>query len=153
MVVVVGSLAVVFGGLLAGLSLDRSVVALPAWRRVGVAAWATFSRQADLGHGLVLYPLLGLGAPLLSVATAIVAWLDPGATAALAPAVAAVALSVGHVVATARAAPNMGKVRGADPAVLPNAFAAFARWQAVRATLQVLAFGANLWTLNAVLAA
>lgn len=70
MTVVLASLATLVGGLLAGLSLDRSLVALPAWRRLDVEAWAVFSRHADLGRGLVLYPVLGVGGPLLSVATA-----------------------------------------------------------------------------------
>jgi hypothetical protein len=46
--------ATVFSGALAGLSIDRMVVALPAWRRVGLLGWANFSRHADLGNRLVL---------------------------------------------------------------------------------------------------
>jgi len=38
-----------------------------AWRKVGPEAWAAFSREADLGTGLVVYPLLGVGAPLPGV--------------------------------------------------------------------------------------
>jgi hypothetical protein len=46
--------ATVFSGALAGLSIDRMVVGLPAWRRVGLLGWANFSRHADLGNRLVL---------------------------------------------------------------------------------------------------
>jgi hypothetical protein len=35
-------------GALAGIDLDRLVVRFPAWRRLGAAAWAAYSRQADL---------------------------------------------------------------------------------------------------------
>jgi hypothetical protein len=59
MTIVLATLAVLANGLLAGLSVDRSVVAMPAWRWVGVRGWAAFSRRADLGNGLVLYPLRG----------------------------------------------------------------------------------------------
>ncbi len=54
--------AIVLTGLLAGISLDKALVQLPARRRMGVVAFAGFSRANDLGNGLVLYPLLGVGA-------------------------------------------------------------------------------------------
>jgi len=38
-------------GLLAGSTVDRFVAGLPAWRQVGVVAWADYSRHADLGYG------------------------------------------------------------------------------------------------------
>lgn len=148
MTLLLAALACVAGGLLAGLSLDRSVVALPAWRLVGVEAWATFSRHADLGRGLVLYPLLGLSAPLLTLATAVSFALSNASSSAALPVYLAVVLSVGHVGATARAAPNMARVRQTDePGELRNAFARFERWQAIRAVLQLAAFGANVWAL------
>jgi hypothetical protein len=61
-------------------------------------------------------------------------------------------LSVGHVVATTRAAPDMLGVRrlGDDVDALRGALARFERWQAVRASLQALTFAANLWSLVAV---
>jgi hypothetical protein len=45
--------ATALGGILAGGSLDRSAVQLPAWRRVGPVPWATYSRETDLRNGLV----------------------------------------------------------------------------------------------------
>lgn len=150
MVVALAALAAIACRVLAGLSLDRSLVALPAWRRVGVRGWAAFSRQADLGNGLVLYPFLGLGAPLLSIATAVAVLLDPIASRAMVPAGLAAALSIAHVVSTARAAPNMARVRHLtddDEAALGDAFAGFERWQGVRATLQGLTFAVSVWTL------
>jgi hypothetical protein len=145
-------LAVLANGLLAGLSLDRFIVALPAWRRVGVRGWAVFSRHADLGNGLVLYPLQGIGGPLLSIATAVAVWLGPSPSDAILPVATMALLSVAHVVATARGAPNMAKVHRLsedDEAGLRAAFAAFERWQAVRATLQVLTFATSVWALVA----
>jgi hypothetical protein len=141
------------GGILAGGSLDRSAVQLPAWRRVGPVPWATYSREADLRNGLIWYPLLGLGAPLLSIAAALAVRSDRAAprSAAL-PVYAAAVLSVGHVLATSRAAPNMLGVRrlGDDAGALRGALDRFERWQAVRAALQALTFAASLWSLVAV---
>jgi hypothetical protein len=54
-----------------GSFVSRSVVEMPAWQRVGPFAWATFSRQADLGNGEVLYPVFGIGSTVLAVALAI----------------------------------------------------------------------------------
>ncbi len=144
--------AVLAGGLLAGLSVDRTLVALPAWRKVGPEAWAAFSRDADLGNGLVVYPLLGVGAPLLSLGVGGSFALDPGVAAAGLPILAAALISVAHLLATARAAPNMAKIRSArDRIALQQAFDAFERWQRVRAILQSLTFAANIWALVAVL--
>jgi hypothetical protein len=156
MTILLATLAVLINGLLGGLSLDRSLVALPAWRRVGVRGWAVFSRHADLGNGLVLYPLLGIGGPLFSIATAVAYWRGPSGPSAAVPVAALVLLSMGHVVSTARAAPIMasvGRLTDDDEAGLRDAFARFERWQTVRATLQVLAFGASLWALVALVGA
>jgi hypothetical protein len=43
-------------GLLAGGNIDRAFVAMPAWQQIGATSWAEFSRHADLGNGLILYP-------------------------------------------------------------------------------------------------
>jgi hypothetical protein len=41
--------ALVADGILAGLSLDKVIVQLPARRRIGAAAHAAYARAADLG--------------------------------------------------------------------------------------------------------
>jgi hypothetical protein len=48
--------AVLVGGLFGSL-LDRSLVSTPAWQRLGVVAWANYSRHADLGNGDIVYPI------------------------------------------------------------------------------------------------
>jgi hypothetical protein len=146
--------ATALGGVLAGGSLDRAAVQLPAWRRVGAEAWATFSREADLRVGVALYPVIGIGAPISSLAAAVAFFLG-GATprSAAVPFFAAVALSAGHLLATSRAAPNMLRLRqlGDDQDAATHSLMGFQRWHAVRATLQALTFGANLWALVALL--
>jgi hypothetical protein len=68
--------ATVVTGLLAGASLDKSIVQLPARRRMGVVEFAAFSRAADLGNGLILYPILGIGAALFTILAALAAFLQ-----------------------------------------------------------------------------
>jgi hypothetical protein len=63
--------ATIFDAVLAGTDVDRLLVQMPAWRDVGVAGWAAYSRHADLANGLVLYPTLAIAGCVLSVAAAI----------------------------------------------------------------------------------
>src|SRR3954470_20176450 len=55
-------LALLVSGFLAGTNIDRALVLMPAWQQVGVSAWAEFSRHANLGNGLIVYPLAGFSA-------------------------------------------------------------------------------------------
>lgn len=128
---------------------------MPAWRRVGVRAWAAYSRNADLGNGLLLYPVEGIGGAALSIATAVAVRLDAGTPhGAFLPALVAAALTVGGLLATVKAAPNMISLRhiGDDVDELQSAFDGFLRWGSVRAVCQVLGFAANLWTLATIFA-
>jgi hypothetical protein len=63
--------AILFGAVLVGGMADRVIVGIPAWQRLGAAAWAGFSRHADLGTGLIAYPIEGIGTAALSVAAAL----------------------------------------------------------------------------------
>src|SRR6266699_1075241 len=64
--------AAFFHGMLAS-GLNRTLVDMPAWQRVGAPAWAEFSCRADMGTaGLILYPLEGIGGAVLSILAAIV---------------------------------------------------------------------------------
>jgi hypothetical protein len=46
-----------FSGALAGIDIDGFVVRFPAWRNLGAAAWAAYSRKADCiyRHALTSY--------------------------------------------------------------------------------------------------
>jgi len=142
-------LATLISGLLAGFNVDRAFVAMPAWNEVGAVAWAEFSRRADLGNGLILYPLEAIGGALLTLAAAIGVHFDRSAPRLAAVALyAAVALAAGGLALTAMAAPIMLGVRGvADPAALRRAFEGFWYWGDWRALCQVLAFLAQLAAL------
>jgi hypothetical protein len=68
---------------LAGGGLDRMLIEMPAWRQVGAVAWAEYSRHADLGSGLMLYPIAAIGGTLLTIAAALSARSDRAASTAV----------------------------------------------------------------------
>lgn len=79
---------------------------LPARHRIGATAYTAYARAADLGNGLIWYPIIGVSTTLLCAAAVVTGLLDhPGVlrTTAL------VILAIGTVLftaATARAAPR-----------------------------------------------
>jgi len=136
-------------GILAGASLDQSIKQLPARHRMGMAAFSAYSRAADLGNGIVWYAVIGIGAAALTLAAAAVAHWQGEAVGQAMPLDLAAALAVLHSLVTTQAAPTNFSQRkaGSDEAALTQIFSRFARWQALRAVLQVLNFGALLWAL------
>jgi hypothetical protein len=141
--------AIVLSGLLAGGNVDRAIVAMPAWQHVGAPAWAEFSRHADLGNGLFLYPIEAIGSFVLILAAMASLHVDRAAKGRVAlPIHGAVLLSAGGLLCTIKAAPIMLGVEGlADPAALQQAFDSFHFWGNIRGVFQVLAFVAVVWAL------
>ena len=41
---------------------------MPAWHRTGLAGWADFNRNADLGNGRAVYPVMPISGTTLSIA-------------------------------------------------------------------------------------
>jgi hypothetical protein len=144
-VLVVGSAAVT--GLLAGASLDQSVKQLPARFTIGHVAYSKYSRAADLGYGIALYSILGVGAAVLAIAAAWSAHHDGAPSAAATPLYIGAAVAVFHSICTTQAAPTIsGQRRFADDEdALRRIFAKFQRWQTLRCGLQLLGFGVALW--------
>jgi hypothetical protein len=134
--------ATVVTGLLAGISLDKALVQLPARHRMGVVGFSAFSRANDLGNGLVLYPVLGIGAALLTIGAALAAFLQGASQVHAWLLYVSALLALLHSAATARAAPNMLSLRQAtnNEAVLTEILDRFAKWHNVRAILQLLNF-------------
>ncbi len=149
LVVVVLALATAVNGWLSGLNVDTALVKLPARRRIGAVAYATFARGNDLGNGLFVYPLLGIGAALLALLATVVAFVVRTEVTVLLLLSLASLLSILHTLATTRAAPVMLSIKNApdDGALLMAKLDRFARWHAVRATFQTLAFFLLLWAL------
>ena len=145
--------ATILNGFLAGGNIDRALVQMPAWRKVGARAWAAYSRHADLENGFFLYPAEALGGALFTIAAAVSFQFDSAAPAPAAlPIYLSVVLVLGGLLATVKAAPIMMSLRriGDDTSALQNAFDGFRRWGNARGGFQILAFLANVWALVAV---
>ena len=100
--------ATFLSGILAGGAVDRAIVGGPAWHALGASVWAQYSRLADLGSGLVAYPIEGIGSALLIIATAISSHFDRAAARAVwLPLYFAVAFSIIGLLLTVKAAPIM----------------------------------------------
>jgi len=143
--------ATVVNGMLAGASLEGSLVKLPARRRIGAVAYATFARGNDLGNGLVVYPVWAVSAALLTFIATGIAYVGHQSLALLLPLSIASLASIGHFLATSQAAPVMLSLKHTpdDEAVLTAKLDRFERWSAVRTTLQVLTFFVLVWALIA----
>ena len=142
-------LATAADGILAGLSLEVALVKLPARRRIGAVAFATFARGADLGNGKVVYPVIAVAAALLTFAATLGAYLGRSSAAGMVPLSIGSLASVLHFVTTAKAAPIMLAIKDTsdDADLLADKLDAFERWHAARATLQILTFLVLLWAL------
>ncbi len=142
-------LATAINGLLSGLNVDTALVKLPARRRIGAVAYATFARGNDLGNGLVVYPLLGVGAALLTLLATALAYAERSPMEVFLLLSFASLLSLLHTFATTRAAAVMLSLKHAldDEALLMAKLDRFAGFHAARATFQVLAFFVLLWAL------
>jgi len=142
-------LAAAMNGLLSGLNVDTALVKLPTRRRIGAVAYATFARGNDLGNGLVVYPILGIGSAFFTVLATSIAYLWHFPMELLLLLSLASLLSLLHTAATTRAAPIMLSIKDApdDEALLRVKLDRFARWHAVRATFQVLTFFILLWAV------
>jgi hypothetical protein len=143
--------ATILAGLLAGTTVDRFVVAFPAWRKLGVKAWADYSRHADLGNGTILYSVFAIGCVATALgAAALVRHREPRRFRVAVYITAAVATA--GLLLTLKAAPYMLSLTGLgdDPVALERAFDGFFMWSAARGVLQVLAFPLGLWATVAV---
>ena len=149
LVVLMIALATAVNGLLAGLNVDTALVKLPTRKRIGARVYATFARGNDLGNGLVVYPLLGIGTALFTMLATFFAYLDHSSMGLLLLLSLASLLSLLHTFATTRAAPLMLSIKDVpdDEALLGMKLDRFDHWHAVRATFQVLTFFVLLWTL------
>jgi hypothetical protein len=137
-------------GLIAGASLDRSVVQLPARHKIGVSAYSAYSVAHELeGVGRIWYPVLGIGSALLTIAAAFVALATRASLIDGLPIYVAAAAAVLHSLTTARAAPVNFQQRAAqgDEAWLSRIIDTFERWHAARATLQLASFAATVVAL------
>jgi hypothetical protein len=146
--------ATLFNGLMAGVTADRGLVGWPAWKHVGRVAWATYSRNADLKSGMVVYPVLSIGGTILSVAAVLAGVHASFSPRILWPMAATAVLAFLGLMFTLRAGPyilRLRRVSNSDRAGLERAFGGFYFWSFIRGILQIGAFLAGLWGLLAML--
>ncbi len=139
--------------LLGGIGLVRLAVQFPAvGRRLDPIAFAHWARASDLGNGLFLYPLLGIGGPVATWAALAVAEIGRAPGSVMFPLIIAAVLAVLHVLTTTQAAPTMMRIgRAEDRAeVLTPLIERFAFWSWLRFILQVLDGAALVWALIAI---
>ena len=144
--------ATALSGIVAGTSLDTRIVQLSAWRRVGVEPWAVYTRE-QLRNSLLWYPPLGIGTTLVNIAAVVAVHRDSKVSRSEAlPSRAVALLAIGHLLVSAKATPNMLRVRQTDdPDTLQEALEGYTRWHQVRTGLDTLTLAANLWSLTTVL--
>jgi hypothetical protein len=147
----------ILSGLLAGETFDRLVIGLPAWKYVDISSWATYSRHADLGNGIFIYPFEAIGScALLTTASVILFRIRrrfpvkiPTLQIYLAAFFSLLGLSL-----TFAAGPYMLSIRHiSDPSGLQHAFDRFYYWSAFRGIAHILSFVFCIWGSIKVLAA
>lgn len=143
--------ATLLTGLLAGGVMDRAIVGGPAWQELGAQAWAQYGRLADLGAGLLAYPIEGVGSTLLTLAATISHYVESSRVRGVTgPLYCAAAFSAAGLLLTTRAAPIMLGLPAlqTQPAV-QQAFDQFFLWGLfLRGSADVLCFVALVWALS-----
>jgi hypothetical protein len=142
-------IAIAFNGILTGASLDQSIKQLPARHKIGLITYTKYSQAADLGKGIWFYAILGIGFALVTIASAVSAYIYGLNMNISMPLYVAAALAILHSLVTTQAAPINFSQRKVDhdEEALKNVFNRFERWQTVRAILNVLIFSFMLWAL------
>ncbi|MGV1007290.1 MAG: hypothetical protein ACOYBY_01630 [Dermatophilaceae bacterium] len=143
--------ATALSGVVAGTSVDTGLVQLPAWRRAGPEAWAAHVRES-LRVALPWYTTLGITTAVANVTAAVAVHQDDEAppSASMWTKVAAV-LVIAHLLASARAGPNMVKARDTHaPDSLRGALDSFVRWHGLRTGIDAATFAADLWSFASV---
>jgi hypothetical protein len=130
--------------------IDRVVVGIPAWQNLGADAWGAYSRHADLGAGLIVYPVTGIGLAVLAIAAAISSRVDRVTPrAARLPIYLAALGAIGVMVTTAVAAPVMLSLPNLDDRdAVADAFERFTLWGLqIRGAFWAVVLLASVWAL------
>jgi hypothetical protein len=134
---------------MAGASIDRLIVQLPARHRIGPVAYAEYARSTDLGRGRIVYPAANaLGGAALLAALALALLLRESREVIVALVVAAFFALLARVV-TRRAAPAMLQIGRSDDreSVITPLLERFARLAPIRMTCLSLASVSLLWAV------
>jgi len=132
----------ILSGFLAGETVDRLIVGLPAWHYVDINAWAEYSRHADLGNGTFVYPLEAIGSFLLLIIASGILFKNKIVRKSVSQMVyLSTTFALIVLVLTFFAAPFMLSIKNLnDPASLQYAFEKFYYWSTFRGVVQILSF-------------
>lgn len=143
-------LACILTGLMAGGSVDRYLVQVPAWRHLNILSWATFTGYAQFGNGLYLYPFEVLGSFILLFTTSATVLMHKDAFRSIAlPVHLATIFTTIGLIFTFFTFPVMLNIQtmGNNEAQLHQAFDKFHFWGLLRAISQLLSFIFCVWVL------
>ena len=143
--------ACIITGLLAGGSVDRYVVQVPAWRHLNVLSWAEYTRYAEFGNGLYLYPFEVLGSFILLFTTTAMVLISRQRFQYVAlPVFLATIFATIGLVFTFFSFPVMLSVQsnGNNAVTAQHAFDKFHFWGWLRAIAQLLSFFACVWVFT-----
>ncbi len=143
--------ACVLTGLLAGGSVDRYLVQVPAWRHLSKLSWAAYTQYAEFGNGLYLYPFEILGSFILSFTiTAIVLMHRHSFKYIALPVHLATIFATITLIFTFFSFPVMLSIQtmGNDEILVQHAFNKFHFWGLLRSISQLLSFFACVWVFT-----
>ena len=143
--------ACILSGFLAGGNIDRYVVQVPAWRQVDILNWAIYSRHADLGNGIFLYPVEAIGSFLMLLISSVIVLTNRSIFNFVAYSLyLATLFSALGLFFTLFAAPILLQVgtMGNNVFLLQQAFDKFHFWGLLRAIAQVLSFLASIFAIR-----
>src|SRR5215831_18834988 len=66
------AISCLLGGALAGSDIYRYIIEVPAWRHLSINEWEKYSEHADLGNGLVLFPVEAIGSAIPLIIASII---------------------------------------------------------------------------------
>lgn len=147
------ALAALFGGVLAGMAIEKTIVDLAAWAYADKAAWAEFTRVHEVGLRFLSTPIVGGSALAVTAAAALgVKLAGASMRAGAIPAYAAAVLAIIALVETftligpARLALNQAP---SDAFALQELYDKLAFAWRIKAALHLVTFALNLWALAA----
>jgi hypothetical protein len=147
------AIACILSGLLAGGDVYRYIIEVPSWRHLNLTGWAEYSRHADLGNGIILFPVEAIGSTIFLIAASILVLVNKSELRTVSiPVHIASFFALAGIVLTFFAAPLMLSLRtiNNDPEFLRQVFTRFHFWGLLRAVAQVLSFFACVWAMGKV---
>lgn len=132
-------------------NIYRYVIEVPAWRNLNVIDWAEYSRHADLGNGMFLFPIEAIGSAIPLIAASIIIASRKSVFKSMKwPVYTATIFALAGLALTFYAAPIMLAVHkiGHDPLLLQQAFEQFHFWGQWRAVAQIASFCACIWAMG-----